>query len=492
MIHGWLRRAAGNAYVLMQLPGQTALPFATRQRIERTRDARVRRMVCHAAATVPYYREAFRRLALDPRELRTASDLQRLPLIEKDDLRRDPERFVSTSWLGRHSVPFETSGTTGERARIHHDPLGLLANIAFGERERQVVTGLIGTAVGYREAFIGYTTSTIGKVWSFYRENTYLPLRPDRLVLSVQTPMHENVEAVNRFRPDVLMTYGSYLEALSRAVAAGTLELFRPKLLMYGAEPLSPQSRHDVETVLGTPVLSNYNAVEAFKIAFMCEERVGFHVHEDLAHVRIADADGRTVPEGEAGCVVLSNLVNRGTVLLNYRLADVAAYAPQRCRCGRSLRLLGEIDGRAEDLLVLENGEVLHPRAIWSVVKPWTDVIQYQLVQQERRRFLLKLVTADDEGFRRVSEPVAREIVRLLGAEATVDAVHCAELPREAGGKVRLVVALHEVPPDPPDPHTRGPNVRLAAEVSPGHTRPALGRQLPVTWMTVHAKQTRR
>ncbi len=449
MISGWLRRAAGNAYVLAHLPRQTALPFATRQCIERARDARVRQMVRHAAATVPYYREAFRRLALDPRQMRTASDLLQLPLVEKDDLRRDPERFVSTSWLGRHSLPFVTSGTTGERACIHHDPLGLLTNIAFGERERQVIKGLLGTAFGYREAIIGYTTATIGKVWGFYRENTYLPLRPDRLVLSVQTPMHENVEAVNRFRPDVLKTYGSYLEALSRAVAAGTLELFRPKLLMYGAEPMSPQSRHDVEAVLGAPVLSNYNAVEAFKIAFMCEERTGFHVHEDLAHVRIADADGRTVPDGETGCVVLSNLVNRATVLLNYRLADVAAYAPQRCRCGRTLRLLGEIDGRAEDLLVLQNGEVLHPRAIWSVVKPWTDVIQYQLVQQEPSRFLLKLVTADDEGFRRVSGPVAREILRLLGDGATVDAVRYGQLPREAGGKVRLVVALTERPAGP-------------------------------------------
>lgn len=442
MIARLLRRAAGNAYVLAQLRGQRAFPFASRARIERERDARVRRIVRHAATTVPFYREAFGRLGLDPREIRTAHDLERLPLVEKDDLRRDPERFVSTSWLGRRSVEFVTSGTTGERARIRHDPLGLLANIAHGERERRVVTHFVGRAVGYREAMIGYPAGTIEKVLAFYREHSYVPIRPNRLMLSVQTPMRENAQAVSGFRPDVLLSYGTYLQALSRAVAAGTIELPPMKLLMYGAEPLPPQARRDVEAVLGAPVLSFYNAVEAFKIAFMCEQRAGFHVHEDLAHVRIVGADGGTVPDGGKGCVVLSNLVNRATVLLNYRLADVSGYEPGPCACGRRLRRLGEIDGRAEDPLTLGNGEILHPRAIWSVIKRWTEVIQYQLMQEEPSRFLLKLVTADEDGFGRIAGPLAREIRELLGAGAVVETLRCAELPREAGGKLRLVVAL--------------------------------------------------
>jgi phenylacetate-coenzyme A ligase PaaK-like adenylate-forming protein len=100
------RRAAGNAYVLARARGQRSLPYAPRHYIERIRDARVRRMVRYAAATVPFYRDAFREAGLDPRDIRTARDLERLPLVEKDDLRRDPERFVSTSRAGRRSLFF--------------------------------------------------------------------------------------------------------------------------------------------------------------------------------------------------------------------------------------------------------------------------------------------------------------------------------------------------------------------------------------------------
>ena len=69
----------------------------------------------YAARTVPFYRDAFAKLGLDPREMRSALDLTRLPLISKDDLRRDPEAFVSTSRTGRNALPFETSGSTGAR-----------------------------------------------------------------------------------------------------------------------------------------------------------------------------------------------------------------------------------------------------------------------------------------------------------------------------------------------------------------------------------------
>jgi phenylacetate-CoA ligase len=442
LINRWGRQLVGNAFVCTLLFGQRAVPFASRRRIECLRDARVRRMVRHAAATVPFYREAFRRMSIDPGEIRTADDLARLPLVEKEDVRRDPQRFVSTSRLGRTSIPFVTSGSTGTPVHIHHDRLGLLANIAFGERERKVITSMIGAETGYREAAILYPGGTVDKVRDFYRENIYFPIRPDRLLLSVMTELRENVDALNDFRPDVLLAYGSYLHALSRAVSLGAIRLAPPKLLIYAAEPVAPQVRREIEDVLGAPMVSRYNAVEAFKIAFLCEQRNGFHVHEDLAHLRILGADARTLPDGESGCVVLSNLVNRATVLLNYRLSDVASFMPKRCPCGRTLRLLAEVDGRVEDMLTLDSGKALHPRAIWSVIKPRSEIIQYQLIQQTPTSFLLKLVTVDEAAYLRVSAAVACEIGYLLGSAAAVRTVRCAEIPREAAGKVRMVVAL--------------------------------------------------
>ena len=442
MIGRSLRRAAGNAYVLALARGQRSIPYAPRAYIERLRDARVRSIVRYAAQTVPFYREAFRKLNLDPREIRTAHDLARLPLVEKDDLRRDPEAFVSTSRAGRRAIPFETSGSTGSRVRILHDRASLLANIAYGERERAVITRILGRGSGYREVRLAYAGGTLDKVYAFYRDWTWIPARPDRLELQVTEPLARNAEAIDRYRPDILFGYGSYLHAIARAVAAGRLSLERPKLVIYAAEPLSPAARREVEDALGAPVISRYTAVEAFKIAYLCEQRAGFHVHEDLAHLRIVDDDGRDVRDGDTGVVVLSNLVNRGTVLLNFRTTDLSRWSDERCECGRTQRLLAEIDGRVEDLLELPNGQVVHPRGVWGVLKPHPEVLGYQLVQREPARFVLKLVMATAGDYARLAPQLARDMEAALGPGMAVEAEACAAVPREAGGKVRMVVAL--------------------------------------------------
>lgn len=436
-----LRKLAGNAFVLAHLPGQRSIAFAPRRRIEALRDARIARMARFAARTVPFYRDAFRRLGLDPRDIRGAGDLARLPIIDKSDVRRDPRSFVSESSFGRGAVPFVSSGSSGEPATFYHDARSLLANIAYGERERQVFAGIVGRELGYREATIGYPNGTMDKVRAFTAQWSLLP-RPQRLTLSVLSPLGENIEQLERFRPDILFGFGSYLSALARLVAAGDVRLPPLRLIIYSAESVSAEHRREIEQTLGAPLVSIYSAVECFKIAFLCGAGAGFHVHEDLCHVRIVDRGGNDLAAGESGHVVISNLVNRGTVLLNYRLGDMAAFATDPCPCGRTLRPLADVDGRVEDLLELPDGRLLHARGIWGAIKTKPEVLQYQLVEQRPGDFVLRLVTRDDDGFRAVAPALESELAALIGNGSRVTAERHIRLLAETSGKLRLVVAL--------------------------------------------------
>jgi phenylacetate-CoA ligase len=436
-----VRRVAGNAVVLAHLPRQRSLPYAPRHRIAARRDARIARMVRYAVRTVPHYRDLFRRLGLDARDVATARDLERLPILDKDDLVRDPDRFVSTSSGGRGSIRFISSGSSGKPARIHHDRRSLLENIAYGERERRVTVDFLGRRHGYREASVGYPSGTIQRVREFYRESTLIA-RPARLQLSVLDSFATVARRLNEFRPDVISGFGNYLAAMSRAVARGEIALVPPKLFIYSAEGVTSDARREMEETLGAPVVSHYSAVEIFKLGFLCEARTGFHVHEDLCHVRIVDPEGRDLPSGERGHVVVSNLVNRGTVLLNYRLGDVASFTEGSCPCGRTLRRLADVEGRLEDMLPLPDGRLLHPRGVWGVLKRHPEVIQYQLVQRELHDFVLRLVTLEEDDHRRVAAAVAREMEELLGEGTRVSTERRERLATEKSGKLRLVIGL--------------------------------------------------
>jgi phenylacetate-CoA ligase len=212
----------------------------------------------------------------------------------------------------------------------------------------------------------------------------------------------------------------------------------------YHADSLSADGRRLVEEGFGMTVLGSYSAVECFRIGFRCEARTGFHVHDDVCHVGIVDPLGRQLPAGEEGEVVISNLFNRATVLLNYRLGDLATLTTEPCTCGRtSPRLMG-LEGRVDELIHLADGRVVHPISV-SIVVRRTPIVQFQLAQLAADRFELRLVTKDRESFERASREALPELRKLLGG-AQVVSRRFEEFDTSGRRKLRRVVTLQPEP----------------------------------------------
>lgn len=437
-----MRRLVGSAIVAAHLRGQTKAPYLPRERMEAARDARIRELVAYAARTVPYYRDLFARERIDAREIRGAADLDRLPLLDPEIVRREPARFLSESRRARGAPAFLTSGSSGRPLEVRHDRRSLLANIAYGERERAAMIALCGSGFRPRELYIGYDTSNFRKVLAFYAANTRMPVKPRRTTVSMMAPFDEIVAAIDDVKPELLTAYGGFLDVLYRTLLARGAPIHRPKVVMSMGETLPADRRAWIEDELGARVLSRYCATEAFKIAYVCEARTGFHVHEDLCHVRLRTPSGAPPAPGAPGEVVVSNLVNHATVLLNYPMGDLATFAEDACPCGRTQRRLAEVHGRVEDVLQLPDGRSLHPRAIWTVLKDDRSILQYQLIQHERARFELRLATLDAAGFPPARARALAALGALLGPAATIEATWHEDLgrsERERTGKFRAV-----------------------------------------------------
>ena len=428
----------GNVVVAAAIPRQRRIPYLPEDELADRRDARVRELVAYAAATVPYYSDLFAREGIDAREITTAADLERLPLTSREEVRRNPDRFISTSQLGRDSVEFRTSGSTGIPIRFHHDRRSLLQYIAFGERPRHVEALLVGKRLRYVKASLVRGAGTGEIVRAHYRAHTAIPFKPRRVRISFMRPLDEVVADINRVGPDLLRGNGSYVEVLFRHLAATGAEMRLPRAVRYGSDMLAPDVRELIERNFGLPLVSNYSATEAFHIGYFCEERTEFHLHVDLCHVMVVHPDGRKAAPDERGEVVITNLVNRGTVLLNYRVGDIAALSPRRCTCGRTLPMLCQLEGKTEDLLHLDDGTLVFPRLVWDIVEHYPGIARYQLVQQESDRFELRLV-ADDFG--RVARPLVADLRELLRG-AAVEATEHDALEPGPGGKFRPVVGL--------------------------------------------------
>jgi len=437
-------RVMWTTYLAWHWRGQSRFPYRPASAIERAQSKRVRQMVSHAHRTVPYYRETMARLGLLPHEFRNASDLSRLPVIEREQLQRDPEYFQSDSHRIGEVMESRSGGSTGAPRGVTWDTAAIFQNAAHAERERSIVAKAVGRFVNYRESVITSLYGTEREIQELYANRAILPSRSrvQYQHLSLRDSPERNVALLNEFRPDVIRSYGSYLDRLFTHVHATGAVFHRPKVVFYDADELPERARRLISDDFGICILSAYQAVEAFKIGFECELHTGIHLNADLYPVRLVDADLRDVAAGDSGEVVVSNLVNRATVLLNYRLGDVARMLTEGCTCGRTLPLMSFIEGRTDDWLTLSSGEVVHPQIIRTVFTHEKEITQYQVVQRRRGHFTVAIAGVTGDAM--LAERIVGRFRDRFGPAVSVDVTFVESIEPSVGGKIRPVISLVE------------------------------------------------
>src|SRR5438876_4301077 len=74
---------------------------------------RLRELLGEAAENVPYYGSLFQRLGATPDDFRELTDLARLPVLEKQQVRTNPDQFLNRRCDRRRLIEDHTSGSTG-------------------------------------------------------------------------------------------------------------------------------------------------------------------------------------------------------------------------------------------------------------------------------------------------------------------------------------------------------------------------------------------
>jgi phenylacetate-CoA ligase len=432
-----------NIFTLWHARHELRLPFWSNDRLRELQGQRVRAIIAHAYATVPFYREEMDRERLRPRDFRTAEDLEQLPFVTGNDLAEAPGRFVSRLYSGDRTLTLDSSGSSGRSKYVRHDRAALFLMMAFGHRQREVLAHFLGSRFGYRELIVAPESSASFELRDFYEAHSWVPSGMDfkRAALSPDGRIEDNLEIINSFRPDLIRGYGSYIGALFKEAYRRGVTLHRPKAVFYGADHMPDYDRKLIENHFGVPVLSSYQSTEFLRIAYQCERRQGFHVNVDHVAVRIVDGNGRTLGPGDRGEIVVSNLVNRGTVLLNYKLGDIVTLERGECPCGRSLPTLGQIDGRAGELVLLPGGDVVHALMLVEELLTVPGVVQAQLKQHAVERFSLLVVCTADVDWQEIKAALEQVMISFLGSRIFVGIERTDIIPPDSGGKVRRFIS---------------------------------------------------
>jgi phenylacetate-CoA ligase len=439
----WLGKPYWNAFLAWHTLRGARLLDHSLEKIIAIQRRRIRSLVHYAYSEVTHYRELMDRMHLRPDDFRTAEDLERLPLLSKEELLDAPLRFIGAAYRGGKGLLLHSSGTSGRARTIVYESRALFMAFAYGYRQRKALTSVLGRSLGYRELDLSRAGSLGSQLRAFYERHSWIPAGIDlrRRFVSPSEPFESIRKGVNQFRPDVIRGYGSLLGVFFRWLHDRELMLVRPKAVHYGGDRMAEPDRRLIEEHFGIPVFSTYQAAEALLIAFQCEHRQGFHISMDQVAVRVVDERGHSVEPGSSGEVILTNLTNRATVLINLKLGDVVKVGKRPCACGCPLPVLDSVEGRADDLISVPGGSSLHALSTLPPLQAVPGVVQVQLVQRELCRFSLRVVCAREADWHVTRARLEEAFYSVLGRDLDLEVERVERLASDPSGKLRGVIS---------------------------------------------------
>jgi phenylacetate-CoA ligase len=424
---------------------EKSFPYKPPEELYRNQNRRLKATVAFAYETVPFYRETMKRERLRPQDFKSAEDLEKLPLVSGEELSSNPERFYSNVFDKSGVLSLDTSGSTGRYKVIRHDTRAMFLARAGKHRQRIVLSHFIGRSLGYKEVMVSRRGGTGPLVLEFYDGHSWTPkgIRLKRTEVFPEDTFEKNIRIINSMEPDVVDGFGSYIGGIYRWAWAHGVRIHCPKVIFYGGDMLQEADRRIIEEEYQIPVVSSYQACEALNIAFQCEERKGFHISMDQVALRIVDEDGNRLPPGQSGEIVISNLINRATVLLNYRMSDVGRFSMEPCACERTLPVLEELQGRADDLIVLADGEVVHESVLLSKLYSVQGILQVQIIQKDMNHFIINVVCVNSEDIKKIQEKITERFFEAVGQADGIflDIKLIGSIAHEKTGKFKSVIS---------------------------------------------------
>lgn len=408
----------------------------SRDRLADWQNAKLRELLQHAVAKVPYYRNLHKMGEYPIEEVRTVEDLRKLPILDKEALRRDPDAFLATDARSLHVL--YTSGTTGTPLKLYRSPETIRDWYACFERRAREWAGVSRTDP---YAMLGGQLVTPVETnrppfWVFNAAAGQLYMSVYHL-----SPDHMDAYLDEMVRRKIVHMYG-YASAMD-ALAAHALRVGRSdvrlKVALSNAEPLFDHQRERIAKAFSCFVRDTYGNSELSIGAFECEAQ-RMHLSSEVSAVEVLDGNGSPCPIGQVGELVCTSLLNFDQVFIRYRMGDRGSLCADDspCTCGRHSPALASIDGRQDDVLVTPDGRQIG--RLDPVFKGGMHLIEAQIVQIALDEVHVRVVPAP--GYSDADADSIKSRLRERMGPVIVEVIPVTNIPRSTNGKFRAVLSL--------------------------------------------------
>jgi phenylacetate-CoA ligase len=395
----------------------------------------LRQVLIQAGNYCPFYQQRFAAAKFRPEEVRSFDDLARCPLLEKADLLAHREEMLSSELPAKARLFITSGGSTGV-------PVGFYLQKGVSRPKEQAFLEAQWKRAGYfdgaRLAVIrGHVTSDRagGRITSCDATRNWLMLSSYHLTAE---RLPEYLEAIEKFRPDLLHAYPSaalqLAEFLERAGQPWRTPL---RGLLCGSERLTLPQKRLLERTFGCRVYRWYGHSERVVLAGEGQRSELFYFWPTYGFVEFGPLSDDGLRE-----VIGTSFHNLVMPLIRYRTGDYVRLADPRVDGDLEFPwpAVSAIEGRGQEFLVSASGRRISLTAINMHDAIFEGLYAVQFFQEEAGRAEFRYVAGP--GFHS-SRLVAIEsgLRRKLGDDFVLILREVRETEKTARGKHRGLVS---------------------------------------------------
>jgi phenylacetate-CoA ligase len=406
---------------------------------------RLQAVVARAWQHVPLFRSRMDELGLTPGDIRSLDDIVKLPFTLKSDLRDNYPFGLFASPMKDVVRLHASSGTTGKPIVV-----------AYTQEDVDVWTSVLVRALAgcglHRGDIIqvayGYGLFTGGLGAHYGAEGlgaTVVPASGGHADRQIMLMKDFGVTAM-------CCTPSYFLHLIDRAAEMGVDMKDLPiRAGVFGAEPWTDAMRKRIEELSGIEAFDIFGLSEIIGPGVGCECRHhhGLHIFEDHFYPEIVDPEtGAPLPEGVEGELVLTTLSKQAMPMIRYRTHDMSMILPGQCECGRTLRRIGRIGRRSDDMLIIRGVNVFPSQVETALLAVDGALPHYQIILTRSQGLdqMEVQVEVTSESFndkigamQELHDKLQHSLDRVLGIRVRVALVEAHTIERSEGKAKRVI-----------------------------------------------------
>lgn len=408
--------------------------FWTREQIDNYQNKKLRTLIQHASANVPYYKDLFHDLKLSCREIQTKDDLNKLPILTKSIIKQEgTDRFTSSAFHPEKLMHRSSSGSTG--APLYYK----ITNEAYS---MNIACNLRGWySMGYRlgDKFIKLSQNprnSLIKQWQDkLTRNLYVPIK-----FLTDENLNYILQKIEEYQPKIIRCYPDPLLFLARYKQNHPEFAYSPHAINCTGNTLHPETRREIETAFGCEVFDSYSS-EGNSCVFECPTHQGYHSAEEYGISEILDEAGQAITIG-VGRLISTDLWNLAHPFIRYDTQDFVEIDQTPCNCGRQQKKINRILGRDNEILVMQSGKkfiVHHFTTFFSSTSSHINksIEQFQVVYTKESSVLFRLITNNNFN-NSIKEYIQNFWIKELDTKVDIELVK--EIPLTLSGKRKFIL----------------------------------------------------